>query len=364
MDKLSQVWNRIQQTLFPHLEETLDPLTKKQRSLAAILELVRIEDFIINERGWRGRPRKDRKALARAFVAKAVYNLTTTRALIDYLQSSANLRRLCGWERKYDVPHEALFSRAFAEFASTELPRRVHDALIVKYCSDRIVGHISRDSTAIHAREKPERRPNKKSLPRPKRKPGRRRKGEAPRPKPPTRLQLQRKMTIDEMIEDLPTVCDIGRKDLGKGRAEHWAGYKLHVDWADGGIPISSLLTSASLHDCQVAIPLAEMTARNVTSLYDLMDSAYDAKEIREHSLEMGHVPIIDYNRRRVQKIEMDPATAKRYEERTMAERGFSRLKDGLGGRNVRVRGPTKVMAHLMFGLLVIAAEQLLRLVA
>ena len=49
---------------------------------------------------------------------------------------------------------------------------------------------------------------------------------------------------------------------------------------ADGGIPLSCMLTSASLHDSQVAIPLATMTAQRMTNLYDLMDSAYDAPEI------------------------------------------------------------------------------------
>jgi len=32
------------------------------------------------------------------------------------------------------------------------------------------------------------------------------------------------------------------------------------------------------LHDSQVAIPLATLTAGRVTSLYDLMDSAYDVR--------------------------------------------------------------------------------------
>ncbi len=63
---------------------------------------------------------------------------------------------------------------------------------------------------------------------------------------------------------------------------------------ADGGIPISWVLTSAHLHDSQVAIPLATITARGVTSLYDLMDSAYDAAVICEHSRLLGHVPLID----------------------------------------------------------------------
>ena len=41
-------------------------------------------------------------------------------------------------------------------------------------------------------------------------------------------------------------------------------------------IPVSCVLTSASVHDSQVAIPLMTMTDR-VSYLYDLMDAAYDA---------------------------------------------------------------------------------------
>ena len=46
-----------------------------------------------------------------------------------------------------------------------------------------------------------------------------------------------------------------------------------------------------------------------------------------------------------------------------MVERVNGRLKDEFGGRCVRVRGAAKVMAHLMFGVLVLTADQLLRLV-
>jgi hypothetical protein len=62
-----------------------------------------------------------------------------------------------------------------------------------------------------------------------------------------------------------------------KGHKTSWIGYKLHIDTADGDIPVSCLLTSASVHDSQVALPLATITSGRVTNLYDLMDSAYDA---------------------------------------------------------------------------------------
>src|ERR1700674_4548289 len=85
------------------------------------------------------------------------------------------LRRLCGWEHPGELPSEATFSRAFAEFASSALPARLHEALIKRSHEDRLVGHISRDATAIEAREKPV----KTAVPKPpKRKRGRPRKGE------------------------------------------------------------------------------------------------------------------------------------------------------------------------------------------
>ena len=52
-----------------------------------------------------------------------------------------------------------------------------------------------------------------------------------------------------------------------------------------------------------------------------------------------------------------------RYGERSTAERVNGGLKDSHGGRTVRVRGPVKVMCHLMFGVFSFTALQLLRLV-
>jgi len=336
MSILSQIWFRVQMTLFPFLDQELGPLSENQRKLVAILELSRIEEYVPKIYWNRGRPTADRCALARAFVAKMAYNLATTIALIDQIKSSPGLRRICGWERVSQIPSESTFSRAFDEFSETELPQRVHEALIEKYESGRIVGHISRDSTDVQGREKAASKPKKTSEAKPKRKRGRPKKGEKPPPKEPARLEKQPGMTLDEMIDDLPINCDWGTKKKN-GKTYHWKSYKFHVDWADGEIPISTILTSASVHDSQAAIPLATISAARVVSLYDLMDAAYDAKQIREHSESLGHVPIIDSNPRKGEKIEMDPATKRRYDERSTAERGFSLFKECFGGRNVRV---------------------------
>jgi hypothetical protein len=372
-DSLSNTWAHIQANLFPWLAEELGPLTEKHKQLITVLEVARIEAFVSTWSGLPGRPPHDRAALARAFVAKAVIGLPTTSMLIDQLAVDKRLRRLCGWEHPGQVPSESTFSRAFAEFAESELPSRVHEALIKTTHAERLVGHISRDATAIEAREKPV----KIELPEtPKRKPGRPKKGEVVE-KEPRRLERQAGMSLPEMLSDLPKHCAVGTKRNAKGHTASWIGYKLHLDVADGDIPVSGLLSSASLHDSQAAIPLATMTAGRVINLYDLMDCAYDAPEIRDKSRALGHVPIIDKHPRNVPggKAEIkaearaqrcagyELAEDVRYNERSAAERVNARLKDEFGGRNVRVRGHAKVYCHLMFGVLALTVDQLMRLI-
>ncbi len=127
---LSQTWLRIQGSLFPWLREELGPLSKKQRQLITILEVVRVEKHLRSYAGMPGRPLKDRVAIARAFVAKMVYNMPFTCMLVERLKSDKALRRICGWEHQYQIPDESTFSRANAEFAASRLPERVHAALI------------------------------------------------------------------------------------------------------------------------------------------------------------------------------------------------------------------------------------------
>lgn len=374
-ETLSNCWAHIQGHLFPWLQDELGPLTDGHKRLIVVLDMAGIEAFVRMWSGLPGRPLADRHALARAFTAKAVLGLPQTNMLIERLSVDKTLRRLCGWERPGQVPSEATFSRAFAEFAGSKLPARVHEALIEKTHADRLVGHISRDATAIEVREKPV----KKEAPEPaapKRNRGRPRKGEVIAKKEPRRLELQASQTLPQMLDGLPTACDVGTKRNAKGRTSNWTGYKLHIDTADGDIPVSCLLTSASLHDSQAAMPLAMITAGRCTNLYDLMDSAYDAPEIHAQSIALGHVPVIDTHPRRGGKAEHEAeARAKRcagyrlaedlrYHERSAAERVNSALKDSYGGRSVRVRGHAKVFCHLMFGILALTVEQMMRLVA
>ena len=371
---LSRTWAHIQGNLFPWLTEELGPLTEKHKQVVTTLELAGVEAFVQTWPGLPGRPQCDRAALARAFIAKAVLGLPMTAMLIERLAVDKQLRRLCGWEHPGQVPSEATFSRAFAEFARSALPGRLHEALIKRSYEDRLVGHISRDATAIEAREKPV----KTAAPAPsKRKRGRPKKGEVVAKKEPRRIERQAAMSLAEMLADLPTHCAVGTKRNAKGHTISWIGYKLHLDIADGDVPISALLTSASLHDCQAAIPLATMTAGRVTNLYELMDSAYDVPEIKAKSRALGHVPIIDPHPRSVPggkkalaaeararcKAGYVPAEEVRYNQRSSAERVNGRLKDEFGARNLWVRSDAKVFCHLMFGVLALSIDQLMRLV-
>jgi len=373
--QITQFAHLLQSQLFPVLEEELGEISQTGKRLIAVLSLIPLARFIPSSRGWMGRPCKDRTAIARAFVAKAVYNFDNTRSLLDRLASDAPLRTICGWKYDWQIPHESTFSRAFAEFAEMQLPQFVHETLIRETQKNRLVGHIARDATDIRVREtvtetSRQRSPRPKSQSRPR---SNKRKPRQPRKPgdPATRLERQRNMTLPAMLAELPCYCSCAAKRSSDGHNQYWKGYKLHLDVADGQIPISAVLTAAHVHDSQVAIPLSTMSAQRVTALYELMDAAYDAQDIAEHVRSNGRVPIIDPKNLGHSKNvivrnyprQLSWAEADRYRERTMVERVNGRLKDEFGARNIRVRGAAKVMAHLMFGVIALTADQLLRLV-
>jgi IS5 family transposase len=347
------------------MEECWDTvLTEKQKQLIQILEIVQVERFVPKKAAnqWMGRKVLEREAIARAFVAKKVYNYPTTCSLITALQETPNLRQICGFKKKSDIPSESTFSRAFQEFAASALGDRVHHLLVETNLRSELLGHISRDSTAIEGREKPVPKPKKeKAAPRKRGRPAR---GEIREPLPESRLVQQVAQEAQESLKEIPVVCDVGVKKNSQGYQETWVGYKLHADVNDCGFPVSVVLTSASVHDSQVAIPLMKITSSKVDYLYDLMDSAYDARPIYEVSRGLGHVPLIDKNPRGRGVLPMAPHEAVRYNERTVSERFNSRLKEEFGGKNVRVRGYEKVKLHLMFGVMALFADQLIKLVS
>lgn len=359
---VSAYWLKIQSGLFTGFAQELGPTTDKHLKLMLVLDVAKVEDHLVVDPYplSPGRPKLDAAAMARAFVAKSVLNIPTTRALIDRLNADAVVRRICGFERRAHVPCEASFSNWFARFASGKFAEKVHEAIVSEAHKDVPVHNVSRDSTSIDAREKPVARPPK--VAKAPRKRGRPKKGEV-RPDPePTRLERQLTMSFGEQIADLPNRCDYGFKTNAKGISTGWIGFKLHIDTAEGAVPVACVLTSASVHDSAVASPLESMTNGRIKSLYTLMDAAYDAATIREHTEKFGKIAVIDSNPRRGEKVEFDPPKRLRFKGRTEVERVHSNLKDDYGGRYVRVHGAAKVMSHLMFGILALTAMRLVTL--
>jgi len=130
-----QRFSALQGELIGLVELDYTGLTPKLEQVIRAFEFTQIELAVYRDRGYAqgrgvGQPEADRCALACAFLAKAVLDLKTTRALMDRLQADSKLRRLCGFDL-----------------------RRVHARMIEDTLGNQLIGHISRDSTAIEARE-------------------------------------------------------------------------------------------------------------------------------------------------------------------------------------------------------------------
>ena len=379
---LSKMWLKVlnlEQSLFPQLQATFGPLSPKEEKLMKILDFAEIETFVSTVQITN--PPKDREEMARAFVAKSVYNFQTTRALMDRLKVDKTLRMLCGWRYDTHIPSESKFSRVFDEFSQQCIASKAQDVFIEKYLSEVLFFYGSTDSTAIELREKPVKKEKCKDT-KPKRKRGRPKKGEVVPPKEPTILEQQEKMqTSQEMLSMISTQCDVGIKQNAKGYRHTWIGCKLHMTVVDGDIPITAMYSSASVHDSSLALPMISETSSKVNYLYDLQDAAYDSSIIRTFSVNNGHRPIIDINPKNSKVLKAQIALAKSekeilqsfnlyndwdeqcYNQRSSAERVNAYLKDNFGCNKIYYRGATKVASVLAFGVLSVCIHQSLKLV-
>ena len=378
---LSKMWTKIkniENTLFPELKEQLGVLSSKESKLIKILDFAQIENNI-TVITITNTP-KDREEMARAFIAKSVYNMQTTRDLIDRLKIDRTLRVLCGWRYANAIPSESKFSRVFDELSQLCIAQKTHEQFIKEYLSDTLFMYNASDATAIELRQKPVKKP--KEEPKVKRKPGRPKKGEKVEPKKPKILEQQKSMTdTEEMLSLLSTECSTGIKKNSKRNIEKWTGGKLHISAVDGDIPVAAIYTGASVHDSSVALPLIKETSRKVSYLYDLQDAAYDANIIREYSKLHGHRPIIDINPKNSKELKAQIALAKEekvkfklinmplssdshhYNQRSMVERVNAYLKDNFGCDKIYYQGATKVASVLQFAILSVCIHQSLKLV-
>ena len=93
------------------------PDGERYELFVAVLELVRVEALLPYFRGQVGRPGGGPRGAGARLHAKAVFDIPTTRGLIERLGVDGRLCRLCGWSGAGRLPSEATFSRAFSEFA-------------------------------------------------------------------------------------------------------------------------------------------------------------------------------------------------------------------------------------------------------
>jgi transposase len=365
---ISKYWQRFTDTLFAEPKVVIGDTTETHLRIMLVLDTILAQDFLsdFNYSSGPGRPSYEREPFLKAFIAKAVLNLPTTVALIDRLNVDISLRRICGFLYKNKIPCAATFSNVFNEFADQKLLEKIHEYLVRTAHDGHIVHNVSRDSTAIEARETVER---KKEVDKREniqtRKRGRPKKDEVlpQNIKEPSIVQQQVDQPLDIMLSFLNRACDYGCKRDSKGFKITWKGYKLHIDTGDFDIPLTCLLTAASVHDSCASLPLEKMTSQRVQSLYTLADSAYDAQDIKNDIEKYGKVAVIDHNRRRGEKIPFDPPKKERYKARSSAERVNSLLKDHFGGSSVMVTGANKIMCHLMFGIVSITALQIAKVI-
>lgn len=370
--KLSYFANRLQTQLFPLLESHYESsLMDMHYKVIRTLELLRVERFIYEKLPFtKGRPTNKHACIARAFIAKHVLRINTTSDLIYRLQIDKNLRYICGWAPGQKIPSESTFSRVFADISHSKILETLHQLLIQDAFEDHIILHCGRDSMPVAVRE----RDNKELLKKNKENRERRSK-RSPSNKKLTVCEYQalKTTTLKESIEELPTDCDIGKKIDANGVSKCWRGYKLHMDIAEGKYPLSCILTSASTHDCQAAIPLSRLSSSRAKICYELMDSAYDANAIRGYIESEGRIPLMRKHRRRGGvKEEVDnmrkagralnwmPANEARLSHRFADERVFARLLDSFLGYKIYVRKHEKVMCHVMLGVLCLLASELL----
>ncbi len=379
---LSKMWVKIlnlENSLFPALKEELrlEELSHKESKLIRILDFAKIEENITVV-SITNTP-KDREEIARAFIAKSVYNFQTTRDLIDRLHIDRTLRILCGWRYRNDIPSESKFSRVFKELSDLKIAEKTHEQFVQAYLTEKTFFYNATDATKIPLRQKPVK--VEKEEPKPKKR-GRPKKGETREPVKPTLLKQQKELsTVKKKLSLISTDCGVGVKQNSKGNREVWIGGKLHISVVDGDIPITAFYSGANVHDSSVALPLMQETSRRVNYLYDLQDAGYDADIIREFSTKLGHRPIIDINPKNSKEIKAKIALIKHekesfklinqhqnldiehYNQRSMVERVNKYLKDDFGCDKIYYQGATKVASVLSFGILSVCIHQSLKLV-
>ena len=303
-----------------------EALNEQQKTFMQMLRCIESHlPTLIRPYAGTGRIPYQYKPFLRSQLAKNFFQIETTTKLIERLRADPNLRLLCGFTV---IPGRSSFSRAFKYLSETDILSETLEGFARETFKDKIVYHISRDSSAINARETVEKK-DKKNGEKPEKKRGRPRKGAEKQEIQPTGMERQITESASDSLKKLNTKCSFSCKKNSQGNISYWKGYKLHLDVSDTGFPITACVTGANVHDCMLAIPMEKMTEQRVVFCYSLMDPAYDAQVITNFILSSERVPIIDRNKRKNKdRPSLDPARKERYKIRTTVERSYSHLKE------------------------------------
>jgi hypothetical protein len=349
-----------QKEIFPGLKHYFGYLINKHEMLLQILDLIDL-NAIYPSCYWNanfGRPPEHRHRFVIAFLAKSLWNIAQTNTLIEYLKTDRVLRTICGFdERNQLLPSESTFSRSFKEISDSKVGEKLLEYIIIVHCSETLQEHVSIDGSAIAVAEKAH--PAKKIWV--KTKSGKKKRVVENKNKNSAKIQLTQDTAT--IINNLSKVCDYGTKKDSKGYKYTWKGYKLHVAVNDYNIPVAAIVTSASVNDTLVAIPLIRNVEDRIDNLYYLMDAGYDATAIRAEITNHGKVGLIDFNHRgnKADNRAFMTHEKERYGNRSFSESLFSHLKMQHLPSYILYRGIEKVQTVLHFALSIIATLQIIK---
>ncbi len=280
-------------------------------------------------------------------ILKLHYHQRTMKETLFLLNENMNLRDILGIPQ---VPSEASMSRLSRRVEDIVSISSMHERLIGEYTQgmERVIGHLSIDSTTIEAREKPYRK-SKEAQEQPElpKKRGRKPKGSPEEQEhrgiiaeaEEARLQYLAEPP-EKSISELEMRCSLTAKQNSKGKRQWFIGYKAHIAADDFGVPICFAVTGACVHDSKVAVPLLKMAKQETEFFYILLDKGYISPAVNDYADMIERKVIIDRKGYKgVSPIPLEPAYAERYKARTTVERTNSELKDGFLPDKIYKRG-------------------------
>lgn len=355
MQHSNQMIGSLQSLLFSHHDVSSCFFRKPtERELAfqnvfsSVQSLLSLDEIIQLGRYHRkGRTGYDLMTILGILLLKLFYRQGTMKETLLLIQENGNLKDILGI---CSVPSPASVSRLSRRVEKIVKASDLHERVIGLYTKEmnRMVGHLSIDSTTIEAREKPYRKKVSASIkPALTKKRGRKRKGSQEEQE--YREQQGREETAklsylaelpEKSISELEMRCSLTAKQNSKGKKQWFIGYKAHLAVDDFGVPISYVVTGACVHDSQVAVPLIKLAQRRTDFFYILLDKGYISPIISSFADGIERVAIVDKRSCKGKTtIPLEPATALRYQARTAVERTNSELKDGYLPDKIYKRG-------------------------